>query len=319
MHRLIAGLIISLLPIAAGVACAQDYPKGPVTVIVPIGAGGDADTIGRVLANELSNILGKPFVVENRAGGGSIIGAQAVINSAPDGQMLLLATSSLFVAQAIANRPDVNLREKLVGVASVGRAPWVLVTSASKGIKTVKQFLADVGKAPGKYSYSSGGSGTLSHLAWESLRRAASLEIVHVPYRGGGDANAAVFNNEVDFTLSGTSFPLSAPEQIQPLAVASAKRSDLLPDVPTFKEAGLDYESYAWMGLAAPTGTPEKVLDALNAAVNAALKAPQFGKRIRNVGYTLDPRSRAEVQSFMDGQYKSYETTAKAAGLGTAK
>ena len=222
-------------------------------------------------------------------------------------------------SQATTDRTDLNLPKILRPTASIGKAPWILVAGAHTNINTIEVFLTSVRAAPAKHFYSSIGIGSSSHLAWEAFKKLAGLDIKHVPYAGGGDANNAVIHKEVDFTLSGAMFPLSQTADARALAVLSDKRSPLLPNTPTLQESGVDFTSYAWMGVAAPSETPTPIIETLNSAVAAALRDPEILRRMALIGYDPSPLSVADVTTFMDKEYASYRKAAEEAGFKTVK
>ena len=278
MRKIIAAMT-ALLALGAQ---AQEYPTRPITMIVPFPPGGVADIVGRPLAATMEKSLGKPIVVVNRPGAGGAVGMTAVAKADPDGYTILMALSSISifpVSDPLQGKAAPYQISDFVPIALVTADPTVLVVSASSPYKTVADFVAAAKADPGKINYSSSGIFGTLHVAMEMFAGAAGIKLFHVPYQGGGPAVRALLSGEVQALASG---PAAAVGQIQAgkmraLAGWGAKRLDLMPELPTFKELGYkDVEFYIWSGVVAPASTPPAAQHKLRAAVRAAVADPQF-------------------------------------------
>ncbi len=256
-------------------ASAQDYPSHTVRIIVPFAAGGPADVYTRQLAQYLSQALKQPFVVEDQPGAGSIIGTNAVAHAAPDGYTLLSMSNTHTVNETLVpNRPFVLMRD-FVPVAPINYSDLVMVVNPSVQAKTLKEFIALAKAQPGKLNYASSGTGTPYHMAGELFKSMTSTDIQHVPYRGSSGARNDVLGGQVQmmFDAITTMAPNVQAGQVRALATTGAKRSSVLPDVPTVAEAGVPgYEATIWLGIMAPKGTPQAVVDKLNAEIEKVIQ-----------------------------------------------
>jgi tripartite-type tricarboxylate transporter receptor subunit TctC len=265
-----------LIGFAAASADAQDYPDRPVKIIVPTPPGGPVDVIARLTANSLQNSLGKGFVVENRAGAGNTIGSKDAAEAAPDGYTLLYSSASgLVIAPLLHPDAGYDPLKSYDPVALVGESSNILVVNPSVPANTVQELVAYAKANPGKVNFSSGGIGVLPHLIGEMFKARAGIDIVHVPYKGGGPSINDVVAGNVQMTFEGTSvlLPLIQAGRLRALAVTTPKRIPQLPDVPTMVESGFPYfVSTSWTGLLAPAHTPQPVIAKLNAAINEGLR-----------------------------------------------
>ena len=260
---------------------AQDYPNHAVRIIVPFGAGGPADVAARVLGNALAETLKQPFVIENRPGAGSVIGTQEAAKSAPDGYTLLLMSNAQTANELLVPQRKYELMRDLVPIAPLNVADLVIVVHPSVPANTLKEFIALAKSQPGKLNYASSGQGTPYHMAGELFKTMAGIDVVHVPYRNSGEARSGVIGGQVQMMIDSvtTMAPNVAQGQVRALATTGKTRSSVLPDVPTADEAGVSgYEATIWLGLMAPKGTPQAIIDKLNAAVNEAIKRPEIVK-----------------------------------------
>jgi len=275
-------LFALLLTTAAmnGAVRAQDYPDRPVKIIVPTPPGGPVDVIARITANYLQNALGKGFVVENRAGAGNTIGSKDAAEAAPDGYTLLYSSvSGLVIAPLLHPDAGYDPLKSYDPIALVGESSNILVVNPSVPAKTVQELVAYAKANPGKVNFSSGGIGVLPHLIGEMFKARAGIDIVHVPYKGGGPSINDVVAGNVQMTFEGTSvlLPLIQSGRLRALAVTTPKRIAQLPDVPTMVESGYpNFVSTSWTGLLAPAHTPQPVIAKLNAAINQGLKSPEL-------------------------------------------
>ena len=268
MLRTIVALGLTLLPLAG--ALAQDYPLRPVRIIVPFAAGGPADLYARFVAQRLSDTLAQPFTVDNRPGGGSVIGTDTVAKAAADGYTLLMMSNTHTVNESlIANKPYALMRD-FVAVAPVNSSDLVLVVHPKTGFANLKELIAAAKAKPRGMNYASSGPGTPYHMAGELFKAMAAIDITHVPYKGSSGARTDVLGGQVEmmFDAVPTMQQNIAAGKLKALATSGRVRSGVLPEVPTMAEAGVPgYESTIWLGLMAPTGTPRAVLQKLNAEV----------------------------------------------------
>jgi tripartite-type tricarboxylate transporter receptor subunit TctC len=283
-HRATAAVMLATLLTGfwAGMASAQtqNYPDRPVKIIVPTPPCGPVDVIARLTANYLQNALGKGFVVENRAGAGNTIGSKDAAEAAPDGYTLLYSSASgLVIAPLLHRDAGYDPIKSFDPVALVGASSNILVVNPALPVHSVAELVTYAKANPGKVNFSSGGIGVLPHLIGEMFKARAGVDIVHVPYKGGGPSITDVVAGNVHMTFEGTSvlLPLIAGGRLRALAVTTAKRIPQLPDVPTMVESGFPgFVSASWTGLLAPAHTPQPIIAKLNAAINEGLKTPDL-------------------------------------------
>ncbi|WP_213770008.1 tripartite tricarboxylate transporter substrate binding protein [Bradyrhizobium sp. dw_78] len=269
--------VLLAMTIPGSRALAGDYPAHPVRIIVPFGAGGPADVTARLIGNHLQASLGQPFIVENHAGAGGVIGTQEAVKSPPDGYTLLMISNTQTTNESFAPQRKYILMRDLAPIAPINHADLVIAVSPQVPAKTLTELIALAKAKPGTLNYASAGQGTPYHMAGELLRSMAGIDIVHVPYRNSGEARSGVIGGQTQMMIDAvtTMAPNVAAGQVRALATTGKTRSTVLPDVPTVDEAGVSgYEATIWLGLMAPAGTPKPVIDKLNAAVNDVLKRP---------------------------------------------
>jgi len=310
MRKLLCALGASLL-LSAAPSQAADYPTEPIKLIVPFAPGGSVDTVARILGQELTKELGQSIVVENRAGAGGNIGFEAVAQAKPDGYTLLMASSPLAVNVSLYKSLGYDPVKSFAPVSLVALQPNVLIVNPELPVKTVAELI-EYGKAnPGKLNFGSSGLGASQHLSGELFKRRTGIDMVHVAYRGGGPAMTDLVAGRIQlmFETIPSSIPYITSGQLRPLAVTVEKRSPQLPDVPTMAEAGVtDFVSRGWLGMAAPAGTPQPIIDKLNAAVVKALAEPAIAKRLTELGLVVDGSSPAEFASFLEAEIGAFHT-----------
>src|SRR5262245_7142960 len=284
--HLVAGA--AALPAASRIARAQVYPARPVRLIVTVAAGSSPDIIARLIGQWLSERLGQQFVIENRPGAGGNIGTEAVVRAPADGYTLLLCGIMNATNAALYDQLNFDFIRDIAPVASVLRGPSVLVVHPSVPAKSVPEFIAYAKANPGKVYLASAGNGTGSHIAGELFKMMAGVDMVHVPYRGGGPALTDLLGGQVQVMFAATvvSIEYIRAGRLRPLAVTTATRSDALPDIPTVGEFVPGYEASAWFGIGAPKNTPTEIVDTLNKDVNAARAAPNMKARLADLGGT---------------------------------
>ena len=277
----LALFLVLLAPNLFSPSLADDYPSRPIRVIVPFGAGGPADVAARLLGKEFQASLGQPFVVENRTGGGGIIGTQEAAKSPPDGYTLLMMSNTQTANESLLPQRNYKLMRDFVPIAPVNSSDLVMVVHPSVPAKTLQEFIALAKSQPGKLNYASSGQGTPYHMAGELFKTMAGIDIVHVPYRNSGEARTGVLSGQVQMMIDAVPAMAAniAEHQVRALATTGKVRSNVLPDVPTVIEGGIPgYEATIWLGLMAPAGTPKPIVEKLNAAVNAVVKRPDIVK-----------------------------------------
>jgi tripartite-type tricarboxylate transporter receptor subunit TctC len=288
----------SLIPVAAG---AEDYPTKPVQVVVPFAAGGGVDGATRMVTEVMGEALGQQFVIENRGGGSTIIGTQAVARADGDGYTLLAAPTTIVINPALKPELPYDWASDLVPVALVAKLPFVVVAGQALPANTMGE-LAQLGKQEGGLTFGSGGAGTVAHLAGELFGLQSGTPMVHVPYKGEGPALMDAIGGQISVmfsTLASASGQIRSG-QLKPLAVTTKERASLLPDVPTVAEQGYpDYDLSAWIALMAPKGTPEPVVQTLNAAVNEALERPELRDKLAKLGAEPAGGTPEELAAFM--------------------
>ena len=286
----IFALVLGVTAVAGTVTSrAQDYPTRPVKIIVPTPPGGPVDVIGRITANYLQTALGQPFVVENRAGAGNTIGSKDAAEATPDGYTLIYsAASGLIIAPLLHPDAGYDPLTSFDPIALVGASSLILTVNPSLPATTVAELVAYAKANPGKVNFSSGGIGVLPHLIGELFKAKAGIDIVHVPYRGGGPSISDLVAGNVQMTFEGTSvlLPLVQAGKLRALAVTTAKRIPQLPDVPTMIESGYpNFVATAWTGLLAPAHTPQPIIAKLNATINEGLKTAELRTALTRISY----------------------------------
>ena len=300
-------------------ARAQDYPTRPVTIVVPTGPGGGMEMVARLLAPKLEQRLGKPFIIENRPGAGTNIGAAAVARAAPDGYSLLMATSStMSINVSIYKSLPFDPQKDLMPVALYARVPFVLVVNPSSPARTAADLVRLAKQQPGKLTYASSGAGGAIHLASELFKREAGVDLVHVPYRGGGPAMVGLLAGDVDVFISDLSTTIENIRggRVKALAMAWPTRSPFLPETPTFAELGYPaVVSSSWFGLAAPAGTPAEIVERLAQAAKQANAAPEYLASLKKLGnepFALTPE---QSQAFIKAEVDKWAAVARSANI----
>lgn len=268
-------------------ALAQNWPTDTVTVVVPWPAGGPSDIAARPLAKGLTTDLKRSFVVDNRGGGGGNIGTAAVTRAKPDGHTLLITSSApIVINPSLYKKMAFDPAKDLIPVTNLLRAPLVLVAHPSVPAKNVKELLAHIQSKKGEFSYASAGNGTPQHLTGELFRGETKLDMVHVPYKGSAPAISDLLGGHIPMMFDSTIaiMPHIKSGKVKPIAISGNKRSPLLPDVPTFAEAGLNIESYAWYGLFVPAKTPKAIVDKINADAQKVMKGADFQRVLADTG-----------------------------------
>ena len=313
MNRILA----ALLALVATQAFSQTYPNKPVRVIVPFATGSASDLIGRTVADRLTQALGQPFLVENRPGAGGTIGTEVVAKAPPDGYTLLVTTAATPIT-ATAVR---GLKYETAAFASITvltHSPLGFAAHPQFAPKTVRQFI-DYAKAnPGKVNFGSLGIATSHHVTGEKLKLDAGIDMVHVPYKGSGAAHADLMGGQIQVMFDNlvSLLPHFKSGKLTALAVSSAKRHPLLPDVPSLSEAGVkDFEAVAWFGYVAPPGTPKDIVAKLNAEIVKALAIPEIRQRLVEGGSEVIGNSPEAADKFLQSEIARWGAVVKAANI----
>jgi tripartite-type tricarboxylate transporter receptor subunit TctC len=312
-RRLIASA--SLLLLCPALARALDYPARTVTIIVPFPPGGSTDLQGRLIAKGLSERLGKPVIVENRAGAGGDVGSGIAARAAADGYTLLMAGSTLVMEQVLQANLGFDAEHDLVPVALIAEGPLILVASPSLGVKNVSELLTLARQHPGQLGYASFGSGSHSHFAGELLKASAGVDLLHVPYKGGAPALLAVMGGQV---AAGIVTPLTAMESIRAgkvlaLAVTGSRRLPSLPSVPTLAESGVSgFNLEMWSAIFVPANTPQEIIARLSKEVVAVVQSVEVARFIENQGAFIVTSGPDEVSRRIQSDFASLSRQVKA-------
>jgi tripartite-type tricarboxylate transporter receptor subunit TctC len=316
MLRAIASVAAVVLAFA-GAAHAQDYPNRVVRIVVPFAAGGPADVYGRLLAQRLQESLGQPFVIENRPGGGSVLGTDIVAKSPADGYTLLLMSNTHTVNESLMpQRPFVLMRD-FVGVAPINSSDLVLVVHPSVKANTIAELIAEAKAAPGKMNYASSGPGTPYHMAGELFKAMAGIDVVHIPYKGSGDARAGVLGGQVQMMFDAVTVMAQHAKEgkVKALGTSGTARSSVLPGVPTIAEAGVPgYETTIWLGVMAPKGTPAPIVAKLNAEIAKIVARPEVREDWAKQGAVPMTMNPAEFQRYLEQDIVKWERIVKISG-----
>ena len=302
---------------AAGSVRGQAYPTRPVRWIVPFPAGGPSDILARIIGQSLSEQLGQPFVIENRAGAGGNIGTQAVASAPSDGHTLLLVAAPNAINVALYDNLDFNFVRDIAPVASIARGALIMLVAPSFPAQTVDQFIAFAKARPGKINMASAGNGTPPHVAGELFKVMTGIEMLHVPYRGVAPAITDLLGGQVHvlFDPVPSSIGYVRMGKLRALAVTTAQRSQLLPDTPSLGEFVAGYEASTWFGVGAPKRTPPEVIAKLNTAINAVIAAPGIKARLADLDASIFVSSPAEFESFIAAETQKWAKVVKVAGI----
>lgn len=296
-------------------AADQPYPaKKPVTIIVPYPAGGPYDTVARIIAQRIGPRLKQTFIVENKPGAGGVIGAEVVARSAPDGYTLMVQGNSHTITPSLL-KISYDAVKSFAPITLIGRTPFLLIVNPSVQAKTVKELVDLAKKQPGEMTYASFGNATSAHLAMVEFQAATGISLVHVPYKGSAPAMNDILAGHVPTMFDNiiTSTQHVKAGKLRALAVTSAKRSPLLPDVPTMAEAGVrGFEPAVWFGLFAPAGTDPKITALLNQEVVAALKDPVVKERFHSMGAEIIGSTPEQFKSMLESEVTKWAAIVKA-------
>jgi len=309
--------LAALLAAVAFNAAADDYPSRPVKIVVPFAAGGPADVYARFLAQRLQEAMGQPFVIENRPGGGSVVGTEIVAKSAPDGYTLLLMSNTHTVNESLMPNKPFALMRDFAPVAPINYSDLVLVVNPDVKARTLQELIALAKSEPGKLNYASSGPGTPYHMAGELFKSMAGLDIVHVPYKESSGARTGVLGGQVEMMFDAVTVMNEHVKagKVRALATSGKVRSAVMPDVPTLSEAGVPgYEAVIWLGLMAPKKTPPAIVNRLNAEVTKIVSRSDTKAEWAKQGATAMQMSPDAFGKFLADDIVKWERVVKVSG-----
>lgn len=298
-------------------AAAQDYPSKPVKIIVPFSAGGPADVYARFLGNHLSEALKQSFIIEDRPGAGSVIGTEAVAKSDPDGYTLLMMSNTHTTNESLLPNKPFKLMEDFVPVAPVNYADLVMVIHPTVPANNLKEFIELAKSKPGELTYASSGPGTPYHMAGELFKAMSKTDITHVPYKGSAGARNDIVGGHVNMMFDSvtTMAPNVTAGQVKALGTTGKERTSVLPDVPTVDEAGVPgYNATIWLGLMAPKGTPQEVVDKLNTEINKVLERAEVKEMWAKQGAAPLIMTPAEFKDYLEKDIAKWAEVVKVSG-----
>ena len=307
----------AVLPVVSRVARAQIYPSRPVRIVVPFPAAGLSDIVTRLVGQWLSERLGTPFVIENRPGAASNLGTEIVVNAPPDGYTLLNLSSANATNATMYEKLNFDFIRDIAPVASLVRFPYVLEVNPSVPIRSVPELIAYAKANPGKLSIASAGTGTPAHIAGELFKMMTGVDMVHIPYRGAALALTDLLGGQVQVMIDNMAASLEhiRAGRLRALAVTTATRLEMLPDVPTVGEFVPGFEASSMNGLGAPKRTPTEIVDKLNQEINAALAAPKIKARIVDLGLTPLVGSPADLEKLIADETEKWGKVIRAANI----
>jgi tripartite-type tricarboxylate transporter receptor subunit TctC len=312
-------LVLATWALAAVPALAQNYPNKPVKLLVPFAPGGTTDIIARVISEPLGKALGQPVVIENKGGGGGLIGALETVRSAPDGYSLGMATVSTTAANpAINPKTPYNPLTDFTPITNIAATPNVIAVHPGFPAKDYKSFVAELKRSPGKYSFASSGTGGIGHLQMELYKSLSGTFVTHIPYRGAGPALNDVVAGQVPMIFDNlpSALPFIKDHRLVPIVVAAPQRLAALPNVPTFKEVGLEpVNRMAYYGIYGPKGMPKEVVDKVYAAVKKALEDPAVRKRIEDTGSIIVANTPQQFADQIKAEFAVYKQVVEKANL----
>ena len=310
--------ILLLSALLSPLATAQEYPSKPIRFVAPFAPGGGNDLTSRIVAEGLAQSLGKPVIVDNRPGAGSIVGTEIVANAAPDGHTLLNAGISIAFNAALYRKLPFDSLRDLAPITLLADQPNVLVSHPSLPAKTFKEFIALARSAPGKLTYGSSGIGGGTHLAMELLILSLKIELVHVPYKGTGPGLSALLGNQISviFSTYASALPHVKAGRLHAFGVSNARRAPTLPDVPTIAESGVPgYEYSTRYGLLAPARTPRAIIEKLNRAAAGVLNSQEVTQKLQAQGIDPMPSTAAEYGAYLKSETEKWTRVVRAANI----
>lgn len=312
--RLLASSLLTALALGTTPAVAQEYPDRPLRLIVPYGPGGVTDITARITAPRIADVLGQSVVIENRPGGASMPGTEAVAKARPDGYTLLLTSTALAANPILFKNVPYDAAKDLAPVSMLATVPTVLVIHPGVPASSVQELIALAKSTPGAMNYGSAGNGSGNHLTTEVFKNAAGIEAQHIPYKGGGAVMADLVGGQVTFVFAvlPTALPYIKGGKLKALAVSSPQRNPALPDVPSVSEAGLPgFNVTEWVGIFAPAGTPTTVVARLNTAANRALQHPDVVERLKSLGADIIGGPPGKMEDYLKSEMARWVALAR--------
>ncbi|WP_293604834.1 Bug family tripartite tricarboxylate transporter substrate binding protein [Polaromonas sp. UBA4122] len=311
-------LLGPLLAVTLSTGFAQTYPSKPIKLIVPFAPGGFTDVVARILGQKLSTAMGQQFVIENKAGAGSIIGTDFVAKSAPDGYTLVMVSTTHVISPWIYKSLPYDPIKSFTVISKLVDSPYVLLVNPKVPARNVKEFIALAKAAPDTIHYASSGNGSSQHLMGGLFVSMTGAKLAHVPYKGSAGATTDLVGGVVESSFAGVPNALSMVPQgrLRALAVTTAKRIPQLPDVPTMQEAGVPgYVASVWLALLAPAGTPRDIVNKLNAEIRKAMDSPDTKKALYNAGVEVSPSSPEAMSEYMVQEMERWGKVVKETGI----
>ena len=319
-RTLLAALAATAFTLAAApqaLAQTADFPSKPVRIVVPFSAGGAVDRPIRAIAQDLGKRLGQQIIIENKPGAGATIGSEVVAKAAPDGYTLLLASQTNAISATLYKKLSFDPVEDFVGISLLGREPGVLVVNPTFPAKSVAELVALAKARPGEYNYASSGNGSGQHLFMAMFASMAGIQLTHVPYKGSGQATTDLLAGTVPMSVPGTNGMVKHVRagKLRALATTGTTRSTQLPDVPTIAESGYPgYSAYVWMGLLAPKGTPQAIVDKLNREFKTSLASPEVTSFMKDAGIEIVGSTPAKMDSYFREERERWSGIVKQIG-----
>ena len=315
--RVTTALLLVLVSLAPRSAFTQNWPVRAARIVVPFQPGGGSDTQARLLAKKFYESMGQTFVIDNRAGAGGLIGAEIVAKAPPDGYTLLFSTASLAVNATLQKRPSFDAVRDLAPVSWFSSAPLVLVVHPSVPARSVKELVALAKQQKGRLNAGSNGSGTTSHLAIEMLKQYAGIDVAHIPYKGGGPAATAMLAGEIDMRFTGqlAVLPYLKSGRVRPLAIASARKSAIMPDIPTLATIYPGFDADNWYAMFAPAATPKEIIAKLNGEIVKVLRSQDMREAISKDGAEPVGSTPEELAAYFRREVEKYAKVIRAAKI----
>jgi tripartite-type tricarboxylate transporter receptor subunit TctC len=320
MRRIVSAVSAALVgvAIAASTATAASYPTRPVTLIVAFTPGGPSDVLSRILGKKMAEILGQPFVIDNRPGAGGNLAAEFVARAAPDGYTLLMGNNSILATNgSLYAKINYNAEKDFAPISLVGSQANILIVNPDVPARSMKELIELARKKPGELNFASSGYGAAAHLAGELFKTEAKVDIVHIPYKGAAPALQDVIGGQCQMMFATAASVVGHIKggAVRPLAVTTLKRTALFPDIPTIDELGIKgFDATTWHGLVAPAGTPKEIIEALNRAAIAALNDPAVRKSLVDLGVDIDGSTPEQFAAYITSEIPKWTAIVRASG-----
>ena len=318
VQRCGAGIALALLAGVAPGSWSQNYPNRPIRMVVALAAGGPTDTVARILAAKLAELLAQQIVVDNRPGAGGSVAGDIVARAPADGYTLFVAANgTIAISPSLLTKLPYNVAKDLAPVALIGNSPLAVMVHPAFPASSMKELIAFAKAHPGKVNFGSAGQGSTGQLATEQLKMMAGVNMTHVPYKGAGPALIGAVSGEIDLMISGvsTGLPYMKQRQLRGLAVTSAKRLSVLPDLPTVAETVPGYESGSWYAVMVPTGTPRAIVERLNKESNNAIQSADVNARLKGSGVEPEALTPEQLGEKIKAETERWAKVVKAAGV----